>query len=181
MTSPFDPTSRIAAFLHPSVCPEHATDVAGADCPVALEAAARWRSDLFDAGLATLPLEVIQFVERQFTLAIGDDGRDGDGDGGADRILRGGTRSAGATPDEQREADDVGGAPPAVTADLYRAPTLLVYRRWDGSEERMGPWARPLAEAMLVDFNWSHDAGIVAARLEPEATWIGHLLDGLNL
>ncbi len=172
MTSPFDPIPRLATYLHPSVCPDHAALVGATDCPVALDAARHSREELLDAGLAVMPIDVVSFVETQFRLALGSDtdpaSADADGRGSPSRTLT-------------DPAADGAGGPPTMTADLYRSPTLLVCRRWDGSEERLGPWARPLAEAILVDFNWTHDPEFVAARLEPEAVWIGQLLDGLDL
>ena len=148
MPNPFDPRRRLSAYLHPRLCRGHHSEMEPWECLVVAGAIDAWIADFRSAGLVALPVEVIDFVERQFDAPR-------------------------AEPMEQVTAE-----PGGIRGDLYHAQVFIEVRQRDGSTHRLGPWPRWLAEIMLVDLNWSHDEHVIAARLVAEPAWIGELLRG---
>lgn len=67
MTLSFDPRARLAAFLHPRVCPGHPTGVDPVDCLLMPSAIEAYRAGLAEAGLAVVPLDAVVLLERLIT------------------------------------------------------------------------------------------------------------------
>jgi hypothetical protein len=149
-SKPFDPIPQIARYLHSSACGVP-HDFDLADCLVAIASATSLHEGLGREGLAIVPSTVANFVSRRFD------------------------EMTSAEPVESVEFGPVG-----MTSFLYTEIVRIRSRRTDGTFVRTEPMPRPLAEIVLVDHAFSHDADIVGAMIEAEPTWIDGLLRELG-
>jgi hypothetical protein len=150
-SQPFDPIPQLARYLHPSACGmQHDFDLS--DCLVAIAAATDLHTGLGHAGLVVLPSTVANFVARRF-----------------DEMT---------SPEPEPAAATDG--PIGITAFLYKEIVRIRSKRVDGTIVRTEPMPRPIAELVLVDHAYSHDADIVSSMIEVEPTWVDGLMRDLG-
>ena len=148
---PFDPAPLLAEHLHKRLCPGHSSAIDPVDCLVVQAAMADYLADLASAGLALVPADSILFLRQLFDDAT-----------------------------EQAELEDLPPDGHNASRERAHAQTWLILRHQDGRLERGGPYQRWLAELLLADLGYYHDADVVAARLEGEPDWVDDLLRELN-
>jgi hypothetical protein len=150
-SQPFDPIPQITRYLHPTACgQQHDFDIA--ECLIAITAATALHDGLGHAGLVVLPSTVANFVSRRF-----------------DEMT---------SPEPEETADPDG--PIGMTSFLYKEIVRIRSKRVDGTFVRTEPMPRPIAELVLVDHAYSHDADIVSAMIEVEPNWIDGLMRDLG-
>ena len=150
MSHSFDPTAAIADYLHPRVCDGHETVISPVDCLLVQSAWPDWLAEMNQAGLAVVPLDAIAMLERLFDSFIN-----------------------GTMPAEQA-------VDPNSSAGRALAATFVDIQYHDGSNQRQGPFPRWMAEMVLGDLNFNHNADMYSAVLVAEPSWIAGLLSSLD-
>ena len=149
-SQPFNPIPQIARYLHPSICGKP-HDFDTAECLVAITGATALREGLGCAGLAILPSTAANFVSRRFDEMTAPEA-----------------------------VESTGPGPVGLTSFLYTETVRIRSKRLDGTVVRTEPMPRPIAELVLVDHAYTHDADIVSAMIEAEPNWIDGLLRDLG-
>jgi len=149
-SQPFDAIPQITRYLHPSAC-GLMHDFDTADCLVGIAAATDLLEGLSRAGLVVLPSTVANFVSRRFDEMTSPE------------------------PEPSTVAGPIG-----MTSFLYTESVRIRSKKQDGSVVRTEPMPRPLAEIVLCDHAYTHDADIVSAIIEVEPSWIESLMADLG-
>ena len=152
MSRTFDPIPLLVRFTHKEACGQsHAFDLS--ECPAAQAAAENLAARLGEAGLVLMPSSVASFLARRF-LEMTEDTPAPDA---ADMLM-----------------------PRGVAWPLYHELVRIRQRWHDGRLTYTEPMRRWLAEIVLIDYNLTHERGVVGARIEPTPTPLNALFARLG-
>jgi hypothetical protein len=149
MANPFDVTTQLAAYLHPRVCGKQ-HDFDAVHCLLMPAAVEELRDELRAAGLTTVPLETVEYLQRAFGELV----------------------------ERKPEPKSPHHGPEGPAYDLYFSKVRVRVRRRDGTVVRSDPMHRWLAEVELGTLNYDHGADVIAALIEPEPSWVTDIVNG---